>query len=391
MATLLLIVIYIAFIGLGLPDSLFGAAWPAIYGEYNFPISFGSFTTIIVSCGTAVSSTFSAKLINRFGTKWVTFICTFMTALAILGISFTGNYWLFLLCAIPLGLGAGSIDTALNNYVAIHYSASQMSFLHCFYGIGVTVSPFILSKMISSDAGWRGGYRNAFFIQAGIAFVLLLALPLWKKAFTKSEEVETEEEPEAKVLTFKEMFAIPGVRQMCLLFLASVAIEATCGSWGATFLVENKGLQPELAARTIMFYYIGMALGRFVSGLAANKLHGWKIIHISEVVLAVALLILLFSPTTIIAAIGLFLIGFGNGPMFPNFNYLTPENFGEENSVAIIGVQMAFASISMMTMPVLCGLLGQFMGMWIFPVYLLLFFVLMVFETLRMHGIKKTD
>ena len=165
MATLLLIVIYIAFIGLGLPDSLFGAAWPAIYSEYNLPISFGSFATIIVSCGTAVSSTFSAKLINRFGTKWVTFICTFMTALAILGISFTGNYWLFLLCAVPLGLGAGSIDTALNNYVAIHYSASQMSFLHCFYGIGVTVSPFILSKMISSDAGWRGGYRNAFFIQ----------------------------------------------------------------------------------------------------------------------------------------------------------------------------------------------------------------------------------
>ncbi|MCQ2593542.1 MAG: MFS transporter [Treponema sp.] len=176
-----------------------------------------------------------------------------MTALAILGISFTGNYWLFLLCAVPLGLGAGSIDTALNNYVAIHYSASQMSFLHCFYGIGVTVSPFILSKMISSDAGWRGGYRNAFFIQAGIAFVLLLALPLWKKAFSKSEKEDDVEEPEARVLTFKEMFAIPGVRQMCLLFLSSVAIEATCGSWGATFLVENKGLQPELAARTIMF------------------------------------------------------------------------------------------------------------------------------------------
>ena len=164
MTTLLLIVIYIAFIGLGLPDSLFGAAWPAIYREYNLPLSFGSFNTIIVSCGTAVSSIFSAKLINKFGTRFVTLICTALTSAAILGISFTGNYYLLLLCAIPLGLGAGSIDTALNNYVAVHYSASQMSFLHCFYGIGVTVSPFILSKMISSDAGWRGGYRNAFFI-----------------------------------------------------------------------------------------------------------------------------------------------------------------------------------------------------------------------------------
>lgn len=388
MATLLLIVIYIAFIGLGLPDSLFGAAWPAIYGEYNLPISFGSFATIIISCGTAISSTFSAKLINRFGTKWVTFVCTFMTALAILGISFTGNYGLFLLCAIPLGLGAGSIDTALNNYVAVHYSASQMNFLHCFYGIGVTLSPLILSKMISSAAGWRGGYRSAFFIQVLITFILFLAFPLWKKAFSKSDKSENYEEPEVKVLTLKEIFAIPGVKQMCLLFLATVTIEATCGTWGATFLVENKGLRPEFAARTIMFFYIGMALGRLTSGIMANKLHSWKIIHISEVILAVALLILLFSSTTLIATIGLFLIGFANGPMFPNFNYLAPENFGEENSVAVIGVQMATASISMMTMPVLCGLLGQFLGMWIFPVYLLLFFALMAFETIRFHNIS---
>lgn len=389
MATLLLIVIYIAFIGLGLPDSLFGAAWPAIYGEYNLPLSFGSFNTIIVSCGTAVSSIFSAKLINKFGTRFVTLICTALTSAAILGISFTGNYYLLLLCAIPLGLGAGSIDTALNNYVAVHYSASQMSFLHCFYGIGVTVSPFILSKMISSSAGWRGGYRNAFFIQAGISLVLLFALPLWKKAFSKENEDATLEEEKVKELTLKQMFAIPGVKVMCLLFLASVAIEATCGSWGATFLVEYKGLAPEFAARTIMFYYIGMALGRLTSGLVAGKLHSWNIIRISEIILGIALVILLVSPTTIIASIGLFLIGFGNGPMFPNFNYLTPENFGEENSVAIIGVQMATASISMMTTPVICSLLGQFAGMWIFPVYLLVFFAVMLAGTIRMMKIRK--
>lgn len=390
---LLLIVIYIAFIGLGIPDSLFGTAWPAIYSEYGFPLSFGSFVTVIISSCTALSSIMSARLINRWGTSRVTLYSTALTAVAILGISYTGNFVYLCLCAIPLGLGAGSIDTALNNYVALHYLSSQMSFLHCFYGIGVTVSPYVLSVMINSPLGWRGGYRIAFYIQAAITLTVLISMPLWRKSLQLERRQEspddtgqTVHEESINELSLKQVAAIPGVKLMWCMFLASVAIEMTAGGWGSTFLVENKGLAPDRAASTIMFYFVGIAVGRFLSGVFAGKLGEWRIIGIGMTILGIALISLLLAPTTLMATISLFLIGLGNGPLFPNFNYLTPQNFGKENSPAVIGTQMAVASLSMMITPVFCGLIGQWLGMWIFPLYLLLFYLLLISCTI---GLRK--
>lgn len=389
MATALLIIIYIAFIGLGIPDSLFGTAWPAIYSEFELPISFGSFVTIIISCGTVLSSVISSKIISRLGTNKVSAYSTLLTALALLGFSFAPNLWVMCFWAIILGVGAGAIDVALNNYVAIHYSATHMSFLHCFYGVGVSVSPYILSLVIAGNFGWRGGYRIAFAIQLIITLLLFLALPLWRKAHGGENESE---ENTHKDLSFGSVLKIPGVKMMCSLFIASCAIECTCGGWGSTFLVEYKHLPAEKAAQIIMIYYIGMTLGRFLSGVLAAKLHSWKIIKLGQIVLGLALLLLILPGGVYLCALGMFLIGLGNGPLFPNFNYLTPENFGSDVSQSVIGIQMASAYIGIMLAPTLCGLLGQVFGMVIFPYYLILFYAIMIPVTIRIKTmLKRTE
>ena len=388
MATALLIIIYIAFIGLGIPDSLFGTAWPAIYSEFELPISFGSFVTIIISCGTVLSSVISSKIISRLGTNKVSAYSTLLTALALLGFSFAPNLWVMCFWAIILGVGAGAIDVALNNYVAIHYSATHMSFLHCFYGVGVSVSPYILSLVIAGNFGWRGGYRIAFAIQLIITLLLFLSLPLWRKAHGGENESE---ENTHKDLSFGSVLKIPGVKMMCSLFIASCAIECTCGGWGSTFLVEYKHLPAEKAAQIIMIYYIGMTLGRFLSGVLAAKLHSWKIIKLGQIVLGLALLLLILPGGVYLCALGMFLIGLGNGPLFPNFNYLTPENFGSDISQSIIGIQMASAYIGIMIAPTVCGLLGQVFGMVIFPYYLIVFYAIMIPVTIRIKTVLKRN
>lgn len=386
MATTLLIIIYIAFIGLGIPDSLFGTAWPAIYSEFELPISFGSFVTVIVSCGTVLSSVISSKIISRLGTNKVSAYSTLLTALALLGFSFAPNLWVMCFWAIILGIGAGAIDVALNNYVALHYSATHMSFLHCFYGVGVSVSPYILSLVIAGKSDWRGGYRIAFAIQLIITLLLFLSLPLWNKAHGGENESE---ENTHKDLSFGSVLKIPGVKMMCSLFIASCAIECTCGGWGSTFLVEYKHLPAEKAAQIIMIYYIGMTLGRFLSGVLAAKLHSWKIIKLGQIVLGLALLLLILPGGVYLCALGMFLIGLGNGPLFPNFNYLTPENFGSDISQSVIGIQMASVYIGIMIAPAVCGLLGQVFGMVIFPYYLILFYAIMIPVTIRIKTILK--
>ena len=384
MATLLLAVIYTAFIGLGIPDSLFGTAWPAIYREFSLPISFASFVTVTTSCGTVFSSLMSSQVIRRFGTARVSAFSTALTAVALLGFSFSGSFWLLILCAIPLGLGAGAIDTALNNYVALHYSATHMSFLHCFYGVGVSLSPYVLSLVISGPQGWRGGYRTAFAMQLVIALLLFLTLPLWKKVQGVRTDGESGEE-KINALPVRKVLKLPGVKGMCLLFVASVGIEVTAGSWGATFLVESKGVTEDRAAWYVMFYYIGMAVGRFLSGVLAAKLHSWQIIRLGMVVLGVALVVLLLPVPPVWSAVGLFLVGLGNGPMFPNYNYLAPESFGPEVSQSVIGTQMAFSYIGVMLVPTVFGVLGQVVTVALFPAYLTAFFLVMVVFTVKVR------
>lgn len=380
MATILLIVIYIDFIGLGIPDSLFGAAWPAIYSEFGLPISYASFVTVIIYGGTVISSLLSARIINRFGTSRVTAVSTAMTAAGLLGFSFSGGLIWLCLFAVPLGLGAGAIDSALNNYIALHYKATHMSFLHCAYGVGVTLSPYLMALALSDNNDWRGGYRIAFFIQIGITAVTLLSLPLWGRI--RRINANEEEEVTPRTLKMSELIRMPSVRAVWLIFFGSCAIEFTCGSWGSTFLVQSKGMSAENAAKIITFYYAGIAIGRFLSGILATKLHSWRIIHIGQITIITAIVLLMLPLPVYSAAAGLFLVGLGNGPIYPNLIHLTPKNFGRDISQSVMGSQMAFASIGIMVMPPLFGVLAQWISTDIFPYFLFAMFAIMVVSTI---------
>ena len=390
MALLLLTVIYIAFIGLGIPDSLFGAAWPAVYPDFALPVSFASIVTVISTVCTIISGLNSAKVLSRFGTPAVTVFSTGLTALGLLGYSLSSSFiWLCLL-SIPLGLGAGAIDTGLNNYVALHYNAMHMSFLHCFYGIGVSISPFLLSILLGSTNNWRSGYRAAFFIQAGITALLFISLPLWKKVHHKSSG-SSDEKVTVEILRLKDMLRMPSVIACSMMFMTSCAIESICGNWGSTYLVTSKGLQPDSAASVITLYYVGMALGRFISGVAAKKLTSWQIIFIGQALTLAAFIILLLPVGVNISAIGLFLVGIGNAPLFPNLNHLTPQNFGRERSQCVMGVQMSFGYAGFLVISPLFGILAQRLGTQILPLYLIVIYMVMAIATFTMVRLMKKE
>ena len=375
MTTFLLIIIYIAFIGLGIPDSLFGAAWPAIYPEFGIPISLATLVTVIISSGTIFSSLFAARLINRFGTGKITAVSTTATALALLGFSFSGSILHMCLLAVPLGLGAGAIDTALNNYVALHYKASHMSFLHCFYGIGVSLSPFLMSLALAGGS-WRSGYRTVFWFQLGIALLTLFTLPVWK--IVRHGLSDEAEEEQSITLGFLEMLKIPKVVFGCLTFIGSCAIEYTCGVWGSTFLVNSRNLSAEDAARCITFYYAGIALGRFFSGILSNRFSAVKIIKIGQIVTLTAIATVFLTGNYLIAGTALFFIGLGNGPVFPNLIHMIPINFGREISQSITGIQMASSYVGIMLAPAVFGLTAQAIGTSFFPLFLILMYAIML-------------
>lgn len=368
----LLVVIYIAFIGLGVPDSLIGSAWPAIHTEMNIPVEAVSILTFIISGCTVLSSMFSAGILNKLGTAKVTAFSTAMTAAALLGFSFAPSFWFMIPLAVILGLGAGAIDSGLNNYVALHFKASHMNFLHCFYGVGVSLSPYLMSQALS-NAGWRGGYRYAFYVQAAITVLLLVSIPLWKK--TSSTE-ETEEK--GVNLTLLQMAKMPEVRQVWIIMLATNAIEYACGVWGSTYLVAEKGFSAEHGALALTVYYVGMSIGRFVSGLLSNKISTWKRIGIGSVILAPAIAIMLIPLHGAVTVVGLFLVGLGNGSIYPNMIHLTPHNFGKEVSQSIMGSQIAFAYIGVMLAPPAVSLISGLFGIKIYPVLLAVLYVIMV-------------
>lgn len=372
MATILLLFIYIFYIGLGIPDSLLGSAWPAIYQEFHVPVSYASFVSAIISSGTVLSSLFSTRVIAKLGTAKVTALSTCLTAAALAGFSCSRNFLWLGLCAVPLGIGAGSIDTALNNYVALHYNAMQMSFLHCFYGIGVTASPYLMSLALSERMNWRGGYRTVFYIQLIIAALSVLSLPLWKKVRTAQHEEE-----EIHVLPLIEMIKRKKIWASCGVFAGISALESTCLIWGSTYLSETIGLSADRAAALITFYFAGMALGRFLSGLLALKYSGWKILFAGQAAILAAVLILLTTKDITAAASGLFLIGLGNGPIFPNMTHLTPALYQKGTSQSIIGIEMAFSNLSILLTPILFGLISDITGTGIFPGFLTVMFALM--------------
>lgn len=387
MATVLLAVIYAAFIGLGIPDSLFGAAWPAIYPDLGLNVSLASIYSVISSLCTMLSSLFSDRAIARFGTEKVTTFSTMMTALGLLAFSFGGGFWALCLCAIPLGLGAGAVDTALNNYVAIHYNATQMSFLHCFYGVGVAVSPYLLSFALAQANDWRGGYRTMFCIQSVIALLLILTLPLWKKVESRSSEPE----PEVRRVSVGQILKNPVARVSLLVFFGSCSLEAMCLGWGSTWLVNCRGMDASRGAELITWYYVGMTLGRFFSGVVSRWLSPKRILAIGEGITALAVA-LLFAPSPVAAAVGLFAVGLGNGPVFPNMTYLTPIHFGQDVCQSFIGLQMAVAYGAFMATPMVFSLIARVVGVGLFPVVCLVVLVLAVVATgLMVHRTGKGE
>lgn len=382
---LLLVVIYIAFIGLGVPDSLIGSAWPAIHTEMNIPVEVVSVLTFIISGCTVLSSMFSAGILNKLGTAKVTAFSTAMTAVALFGFSMATSFWLMIPLAVILGLGAGAIDSGLNNYVALHFKANHMNFLHCFYGVGVTLSPYIMSQALS-DAGWRSGYRYAFYVQAVITLLLIVSIPLWKKT-TSAQQAEEEK---GVNLTLLQMVKMTEVRRVWLIMLATNAIEYACGVWGSTYLVTEKGFQTEQGALALTVYYAGMSVGRFVSGLISGRISTWKRIGVGAFILAPATIIMLLPLHGVFTVLGLFLVGLGNGSIYPNMIHLTPHNFGKENSQSIMGSQIAFAYIGVMLAPPMVSIISGLFGIKVYPVLLAVLYVVMIISLkLFINRLKK--
>ena len=372
MYSLLLALIYIAFISLGLPDSLLGSGWPVMHGELGVPVSYMGVVTMVISGGTIISSLFSDKLTRAWGTRIVTVASVFLTVLALFGFSFSKKFWQLIVFAVPYGLGAGAIDAALNNYVALHYKAKHMSWLHCFWGVGTIVSPFIMGYALEKSV-WNTGYRVVGGLQLGIAVLLLVTLPVWRV------NENSEAAQQQKSLGLVGALKIKGVPFLLLGFFAYCAAEATAMQWSSTYFVQAKGVSAERAAFFASLFYIGITAGRFVSGFVSGKLGDRRMIEIGTGILTCGILFLLLPVRGETAAIaGFVVIGLGCAPIYPCIIHSTPGNFGAENSGAIIGIQMASAYVGSTFVPPLYGVLGRALGFKIMPVYLLAFVALMI-------------
>ena len=366
---LLAAIIYIAFISLGLPDSMLGAAWPMMYADLNVPISYAGFISMTVCGGTIVSSIMYSRLARRIPTGIVTAVSVAMTALALMGFSFASSFPMIIALAVILGLGAGAVDAGLNNYVAIHFKARAMSFLHASWGIGTTVGPFLLSYLISIGLGWQEGYRILSTVQFTICIMLFASLPLWKKAENAEKGDTTAPVPEYR--RFCKGAVIPAI----LAFFAYCSMENTAMIWSATFLVEARGFSEGLAAVSAGVLFWGMTAGRLFSGFISDRLGDRKMLAIGETASLIAILLIAFIPGKLSVA-ALFLLGFGFGPIYPSMIHQTPEYFGVERSSEIMGLEMASAYVGSMFMPPVFGLIGRRISMDVFPLFALFFLIL---------------
>ena len=385
MLTVLLVIIYIAFISLGLPDAILGSAWPILHQDLNVPISYAGIESMIVAGGTIISSLFSGKLIRKFGTGKVTMFSVMLTALALLGIAFSPNFIWICLLGIPLGLGAGAVDSALNNFVALHYTARDMNFLHCFWGIGATSGPFIMSIYLLKENGWRKGYITIGIIQVILVIALILSLPLWKK-FDVNNEEEAKNNSEVKIST---LLKLKGAKPTLISFFCYCAVELTTGLWVSSYLVVSNSLSSELAAKWVSLYYLGITLGRFLSGFIAIKLNNKKMIRMGQVICIIGGILLSITYSSNIQLVGLIAIGLGCAPIYPAMLHETPNRFGKELSQGIMGIQMATAYIGSTFMPPLFGLLSQFLGFKILPYFLLILMILMLVMTEKVNTVVK--
>ena len=370
---LLLTLIYICFISLGLPDSLLGSAWPVMQETLSVPMSYAGTISIIMSVGTIISSFFSDRMVRKFGPGKITAFSIFLTAIALFGFSVSTRFWMLILWAIPYGLGAGGVDSVLNNYVALHYKAQHMSWLHCFWGVGASISPYIMSFALVKIENWNTGYLIVSVIQMVLCIFVFFSLPLWKHA-----EIDTSDESTGgKPLKFKEILRIPGAIPCLLTFFGYCSLELTSSLWASSYLVLNKGISPEIASGFASLFYIGITSGRGVNGFLAMKFRDRTLIRTGFCIIVTGILLILLPLPSVFALIGFIVIGLGCAPIYPCIIHMTPDIFGRDQSQAMIGVQMAFAYIGFCISPPLFGLIAEHITISLLPFYLLVLLSLM--------------
>ena len=368
MFSLLLAIIYASFISLGLPDSLLGSAWPSMYTGLGVPISYAGIVSMIVAGGTIISSLFSDRLIRKLGTGPVTAISVGLTAAALFGFSVSGSFVALCILALPYGLGAGCVDAALNNYVAVNYESRHMNWLHCFWGVGAMISPYIMGICLTRGT-WSDGYRTISFIQLALTAMLIFSLPLWKK----KQSAQPVSIKKSKALKFVELLKIPGVKPVLLAFFGYCALEATAGMWASSYLVLAKGMDAKTAATWASLFYMGITAGRFISGFITAKFGNKKMVSFGQVFIVAGIVTLLLPFGNTCLLVGLLLIGTGCAPIYPALVDETPDNFGEELSQSIMGMQMACAYIGGAFMPSLFGAVVDLFSIKLYPLFLLLY------------------
>lgn len=376
MAALLLALIYVCFISLGLPDSLLGSAWPVLHAEINVPVSFAGIISTTIFVGTILSSLFSNKLLHKFGAGKVTATSVALTAVALFGFSISTQFWMLILWSIPYGLGAGGVDSILNNYVAIHFKPQHMSWLHCMWGVGASISPYIMSLSLVKLESWSYGYLIVSIIQIVLSIFIFASLPVWKKSEAEGGE-EQKEKDEVKPLKLKDIFAIKGAVPCFLTFFAYCSLELTASLWASSYLVQEWMISPEAAASLASLFYIGLTLGRFANGFLAMKFSDCFLIRLGLSILFVGIVLLLMKFDLAFAIIGFIVIGLGCAPVYPCIIHMTPDVFGKDKSQAMIGVQMAFAYTGFTIMPPLFGVIADNITIALLPVCLLALLCLM--------------
>ena len=389
MIHLLLAIIYVSFISLGLPDSLLGSVWPTVYREFQVPISYAGIVSMIIAVGTIISSLQSDRLTRWLGTGKVTAISVATTAAALFGFSCSNSFWMLCLWAIPYGLGAGSVDASLNNYVALHYESRHMSWLHCFWGVGATLGPYIMGFALTAGSGWNAGYRYVGILQLVLTAVLFLSLPLWKGRMADSGDGSADM---GKALSLREVLGISGAKEVMLCFFCYCALEQTAGLWASSYLSLHKGVASETAAGFASMFFIGITSGRAISGFVTMKLNDAQMIRLGQAIIGIGIAAMLLPFGAAASLIGLILIGLGCAPIYPCVIHSTPEHFGADKSQAIIGVQMASAYCGTCLMPPLFGLIANHITVSLLPVYMLAILALMavMHERLLVKAGKET-
>lgn len=380
MATLLLPIIYLAFISLGLPDSLLGSAWPVLHHELNVPVSYAGIISMIIAFSTVISSLNSDRLTKKFGAGLVTAVSVAITCLSLFGFSVSHSFWLLCLIAIPYGLGGGSVDAALNNYVALHYKSRHMSWLHCMWGVGAASGPYLMGFALSRQNSWNMGYRYVGIFQVVLTAILFVSLPIWKTRKNENQLSESVESKQpSKVLSLKEILSIKGAKPIMLCFFCYCAVEQTTGLWAASYLNIFKGIEAETASFFASLFYTGITVGRAINGFVTMKFSDKVLIRIGQGIIASGILMLLIPGSDILALAGFIIIGLGCAPIYPCVIHSTPATFGEDKSQAIVGVQMASAYIGTTFMPPLFGLISKYISISLLPLYLTVLLITMTF------------